>query len=270
MNELRKLTKGEPDWHNPVNENMAELDKRHNLIVSPEMHRNIYRGKFLGTSVTPQQLQAIRSGTFDDLFIGDYWTINSIDWLIADMNYWLHTGDLGVGLTQNHLIIVPRQSLFSARMNPTNTTNGGYLGSEMNTVHMARAVEIQEAAFGANRIPPRWYLTSAVTNGLASAGAWVTRWVELMSEVHVYGTDQVRSRGNGAAIGFDGITIDRSQFALFRLKPEEQLITDPVRASYWLRDIISATGFAYVNNAGITSGRDASTSSGVRPCFAIG
>lgn len=43
-------------------------------MVSPEMHRNIYRGKNLGSSVTSAQKTAINNGSFDDLFIGDYWT----------------------------------------------------------------------------------------------------------------------------------------------------------------------------------------------------
>lgn len=37
-------------------------------------HNSIYRGKNLGTSVTSAQWAAIKAGTFDDMFIGDYWT----------------------------------------------------------------------------------------------------------------------------------------------------------------------------------------------------
>lgn len=62
-------------------------------LVSAVNHRNIYRGKSLGTSVTAAQKAAIANGTFDDLFIGDYWTIGSIKYRIADMDYWLNCGD---------------------------------------------------------------------------------------------------------------------------------------------------------------------------------
>ena len=39
------------------------------------MHRNVFRGKDLGMSVTDAQLSAIRNGTFDDLYVGDHWTL---------------------------------------------------------------------------------------------------------------------------------------------------------------------------------------------------
>ena len=39
------------------------------------LHNSIYRGKFLGNSVTEAQWAAIKSGTFDDLWIGDFWYI---------------------------------------------------------------------------------------------------------------------------------------------------------------------------------------------------
>lgn len=38
-------------------------------------HNAIYRGKNLGSAVTAAQWAAIDAGTFEDLFIGDYWTI---------------------------------------------------------------------------------------------------------------------------------------------------------------------------------------------------
>ena len=39
---------------------------------------SIYRGKNLGTSVTAEQWDSIESGAFDNMFIGDYWTINTL------------------------------------------------------------------------------------------------------------------------------------------------------------------------------------------------
>lgn len=38
-------------------------------------HNSIFRGKSLGTSITTEQYDAIHNGTFDDLYIGDYWTL---------------------------------------------------------------------------------------------------------------------------------------------------------------------------------------------------
>ena len=53
------------------------------LTQNAGFHNSLFRGKSLGTSVTAAQWAAIGAGTFDDLFIGDYWTINGIVWRIA-------------------------------------------------------------------------------------------------------------------------------------------------------------------------------------------
>ena len=41
-------------------------------LISKANHRNVFRGKNLGSSVTAAQKAAIANGSFDDLFIGDY------------------------------------------------------------------------------------------------------------------------------------------------------------------------------------------------------
>ena len=67
-------------------------------------HNSLYRGKKLGTSVSAEQYAQISAGTFDDMFIGDYWEINSVIWRIAAFDYWLHSGDtnfnIGIDKTQ--------------------------------------------------------------------------------------------------------------------------------------------------------------------------
>ena len=46
------------------------------------MHRNVFRGKMIGNSVTDAQISAIRDGTFDDLYVGDYWVMPSYENLV--------------------------------------------------------------------------------------------------------------------------------------------------------------------------------------------
>ena len=66
------------------------------LSASPEIsHRNLFRGKYLGSSVSANQWAAIDDGTFTDLYVGDYWTTSvtidgntsNVNWRIADINY---------------------------------------------------------------------------------------------------------------------------------------------------------------------------------------
>ena len=101
------------------------------IMVFPNAgsHNSIYRGKYLGDEVTADQYAAIAAGTFDDMYIGDYWTINGVNWRIAHFDYWLNCGDTNT--TTHHIVIVPDLALYSAKMNETNTTAGGYLHSKM-------------------------------------------------------------------------------------------------------------------------------------------
>lgn len=226
-------------------------------------HRNIYRGKDLGTSVTEVQKSAIQNGTFDDLYIGDYWSIGGVNWVIADMDYFYQTGD--TALTKHHLVIVPQSNLYSAKMNATNTTTGGYVGSEMYTTNLDQAKVKIQAAFGNMVLSHRDILINAVTNGRPSGYAWMNSEVELMTEVMVYGTYHYAAMNTGSPL-VTKYTTARQQFALFKLNPYEAFR----RAAYWLRDIVSSSYFARVLANGGADSYNASISSGVRPYFCIG
>jgi len=232
-------------------------------LVSSVQHRNVYRGKSLGTSITSEQKAAISAGTFDDLFIGDYWTLNSVAYEIADMDYWYNCGD--TAFTKHHLVMVPRSSLYNAQMNETNITTGGYTGSKMYTENLETAKTTISAAFGDMLLTHREYLTNAVTDGHPSGGAWFDSDVELMNEIMVYGSLIYAPAGDGSVTP-TRYTIDKQQLALFALNPRRANI----RITYWLRDVVSSAGFANVDSRGLAGYANASNSHGVRPVFAIG
>lgn len=233
------------------------------LIDNPTMHRNIFRGKNLGASLTTEQKTNIQNGTFKDLYLGDYWNINGRIWRIVDFNYWYNCGD--TAFTNNHLVIMPDTILYTAQMNATNITTGGYVGSEMYTANLENAKTIVNAAFGSAVLTHREYLTNAVTSGYPSAGAWFDSDVELPNEIMMYGSLVFTPAGDGTIV-VNRHTISKTQLALFSVVPKFVNI----RASYWLRDVVSASGFAYVNYSGYTFCSLASYSLGVRPVFAIG
>lgn len=233
-------------------------------IDSAAAHNAIYRGKKLGTAVTAAQYTAISAGTFDDMYIGDYWEIDSVIWRIAAFDYWLHCGD--TECTTHHVVIVPDTNLDTQKMNDTNTTAGGYVGSKMYTDNMATAKSKVTSAFGASHIlSHREYLTNAITSGYASAGAWYDSDVELMNEQMVYGCSFFTPHNSLGATIPNTHTIDKSQLPLFR--HDHSRITN--RATWWLRDVVSATSFALVGNHGLCNTYGASNSLGVRPAFAI-
>ncbi len=231
--------------------------------LAPEMHRNIFRGKYLGSSVTAAQKAAIKAGTFDDLYVGDYWTIGGVNWRIVDINYWMRCGD--TDFTTPHLVIMPDNKLYTAQMNETNITNGGYVGSLMYTTNLETAKTTIANAFGDMVLTHREYLTNAVTNGYASAGAWYDSTVELPNEIMMYGSYVHTPAGDGSVIP-TRYTINKSQLALFKLVPK--FIHN--RDYFWLRDVVSAALFAIVDDSGYANYYSASGSCGVRPVFAIG
>lgn len=222
-------------------------------------HNSIYRGKFLGNEVTSEQWDRIADGTFRDMYIGDYWTINGTTYLIAAFNYYRNSGDSN--LTTNHVTLVPAGSLYTRRMNPTSTTEGGYVGSEMYTTGLDQAKTKIHADFSGHVITHRRYLCNAVANGQASGGAWFDSDVELMNEVMVYGS-VVNGKG---ADGLYNIGIEKSQLPLFALRPD--LLN--IRTSWWFRDVCSAANFAYVTPFGAAHATGASLALGVRPVFSI-
>lgn len=229
----------------------------------PEVHRNFYRGKNLGGVVTDKQAYAIQDGTFKGLFVGDYWTIGGVNWRIADMDYFLRCGD--TEFTDHHLVIVPDTSLYNAKMNTSNTTDGAYMGSEMYKNNLTQAKSTIASAFGELVLTHKDYLTNAVTNGYPSAGAWVDSSVELMNEIMVYGTHVYAPANNGTTIP-NKYTTGKQQFALFALDPKKVNI----RVTYWLMDVVSAANFARVDDYGYAGYYAASNSLGVRPYFCIG
>lgn len=226
-------------------------------------HNSIYRGKNLGTSVTAAQYAAIKAGTFEDMYIGDYWVIGGVTYRIAAFDYYYQTGD--TSCTSHHVTLVPDGNMYTHCMNDTNVTTGAYVGSKMHTEGLNQAKETINAAFGyAHILNHRQYLQNAVTDGYASGGSWYDSTVELMTEQNVYGGKVFSNVSCGTALP-NSYTVDKSQYPLFAFRPD--MISN--RAWFWLRDVVSAAGFAYVNSHGDATYAGASYAGGVRPAFSI-
>lgn len=228
-------------------------------------HNSIYRGKNLGNSVTQDQWNAIEAGTFDDLYIGDYWVIGGVNWRIAAFDYYYNTGD--TAFTKHHVVIVPDGSLYSHNMNDTNITTGAYMGSKMYTEGLEQAKTTINNAFGSSHVlSHRLILTNATTNGYASGGEWTDSTVDLMCETMVYGSAILSPMNNGTNIPYN-YRVEKGQLPLFQMAPQYTFIRS---SSYWLRDVLTASDFALVGANGYASSYSASNASGVRPAFCIG
>lgn len=242
------------------------------LFNNAGAHNAIYRGKSLGSTVTTAQYAAIKAGTFDDLYIGDYWTIGGVNYRIAAFDYYLNSGD--TSCTTHHVVIVPDTCLYNAQMHNTssggyeggaaNTTAGGYVGSDMYKSNLEQAKTTIKSAFSGHVLKHRIYLTNAVANGRASGGAWCDSEVDLMCEQMVYGSGIFSPVSDGSNVPAN-YRVEKSQLPLFQHEPSR--ICN--RNNWWLRDVITASRFALVDNSGRAHYTDASFSLGVRPAFCI-
>ena len=242
------------------------------LFNNAGAHNAIYRGKSLGSTVTTAQYAAIKAGTFDDLYIGDYWTIGGVNYRIAAFDYYLNSGD--TSCTTHHVVIVPDTCLYNAQMHNTssggyeggaaNTTAGGYVGSDMYKSNLEQAKTTIKRAFSGHVLKHRIYLTNAVANGRASGGAWCDSEVDLMCEQMVYGSGIFSPVSDGSNVPAN-YRVEKSQLPLFQHEPSR--ICN--RATWWLRDVITASGFARVGYDGLADFNYASRSDGVRPAFCI-
>ena len=155
-------------------------------------------------------------------------------------------------------------------MNETNTTEGGYAGSFMNTNVMPAFATGLQGAFGASHLISFRYLESSTVNtsvpsagytGWTGASQWTNTWASytcrLLNETMVYGSSIFASSGEDERMG--GV-----QMAAFRLN--SNLVYN--RQNYWLSDVVSSAVFAGVYGVGFAGANYASGVLGVRP-FAL-
>ena len=252
-------------------------------------HRNFYRGKDITAAFNAGTISTnIANGTFRDIFPGDYirksitvpqilkadgtteyiaQTTYTVNFIIADLDIWLSRGDTAT--TAHHVAIVPQSVVFNSIMNETNTTEGGYAGSFMNTNVMPAFATGLQNAFGASHlISFRWWEDTTVNANVPSAGyagwtgallgnaSWNSYICHLMQEGMVYGQKVWASSGCDECMC--------GQFAAFRLN--SNLVYN--RQNYWLSDVVSSAYFALVYGTGYAGASGASYVGGVRP-FAL-
>lgn len=253
-----------------------------------ENHNNIFRGDDLfAKGYTIDDICAmISDGSFSDIYIGDYFTLSgdianvhcfveqtgddgtkslvestqtvtyNTKFRVAGLDTYLNTGD--TAFTAHHAVIVPDTNLGNNRMNSTNVTTGGYVGSFM----FASVLPVYNMHFDAklnnHLLSHRESLSNSISGNLANNWEHTTVKFNLMSEPEVYGSFIFGGK-------YD-VGTNYRQFPLFRLAPK-YIIN---RGGSWLRAVVWATSFASMTYYGNAYNANASTALGMRPCFCIG
>ena len=242
---------------------------------------------------------------FEDIHVGDYFkmsraisayertgqyqTTGSQYVTIAGLDTMMNNGDQGYGVDYHHAVMVAGQGFGGtqhfgrSRMNATNTTEGGYKASEMNTLVLGGVVSAGSTAadatinqqlyaeFGAHLKTTREVVTKAINatgynrfgsaTGCASDWEWMSAQAILMSETECYGSIEWSSSG------YDIGNANR-QLPLFAFSKQAQ---NNYSAYYWLKDIASAVYFCYAGNNGVSNcGTANGAHYNVRPRFILG
>ena len=256
-------------------------------------HNGIYRGANLAQWYTIEQLSTkVQAGDWSNLFIGDYYDITmttsyksneTVRWQIAGFDT-----EYGHGSTMtsvHHLAMIPRDCFDTyQKMNSTNTTEGGYSGSDMAKTVLPIYASALKTAIGEAHVLTRQVLRSnAMTttvvsgayagwSGASSGWAWVNEDLGLLSEVQVYGSRVLSS-------SFYDVGNFNKQLPIFALGQDlfvsgpsitsvgNQSFSANYRYAWWLGSVVSSTHFARVDYRGDANYGDASAARGVRPLF---
>lgn len=242
---------------------------------------------------------------FEDIYVGDYFqmsraisayertgqyqTTGSQYVTIAGLDTMMNNGDQGSGINYHHAVMVAGQGFGGtqhfgrSRMNATNTTEGGYKASEMNTLVLGDVVSAGSTAadatinqqlyaeFGAHLKTTRELVSNAINatgynrfgsaTGCASNWEWISAQAILMSEVEAYGSITWSSSG------YDTGNANR-QLPLFAFSKQAQ---NNRTAYWWLKDIASAACFCIARLDGCSCCGGASFADVyVRPRFILG
>ena len=279
---------------------LLDATNTNTLYYASGNHNGIFRGKNLTSVYTVAELHSmISAGTFDDLYIGDYYSMSQTatidDTDITETVYWVFAGFdcfWGYGstaCTTHHAVMVPLNSFkTTAAMNSTATTGtnsddtvGAYLGSDMwLTVLPAYATAIQNAWGSSYVLTHQQYLSSTMTSttssmagagytGASTAATWTDVTCSLMNEAMVFGTTVCSSSR------FDNEYAN--QFPLFQLAPHYRRASvgggsthsASSRNAWWLSCVASSTTFCGVSTNGSPTAGSASNLYGVRPYFLL-
>ena len=231
---------------------------RTTLLYPGANHNAIFRGKYLGT-FTKAEFDAflvehkVSTGLFEDLYLGDWFVIldgtHNVAWMIAGFDCGINSGD--TPFTAHSLALIPREAgfLYGTPMNSTNTTAGGYAGSEMHALLNGTVASNLRNGTGDHLLKRRVLLTNSVNTsavapgctewtGCANSCVWYDSYVTLMTEVQVYGST-VWCGGFDTGEGYEKLPVFNF------ISPVEYS-----RGDFWLRGVASSERFAGVDAYG--------------------
>ena len=225
-----------------------------------QTHNATYRGQDLG-SFDETFAGDIENGTFNNMWVGDYFVVNNHTYKIAGFNYKCGHEE-NTGLT-NHLIMIT-DVLSNQAMNSLNTTGGGFAKTNLFTNYFPQIESQLQTDFGNHLLTFKSYLSTSVdSSGAPNNGQWYSLKACMCNSDMWWGSPSEYSN-NANGVKFN-IGDEDTQLPIMNLHTDEQKSGGQ---SVWLRDVYNSECFVYSGD-GYDSWSGASTSFGVQAFFLI-
>ena len=220
-------------------------------------HNAFYRGVNLGKSITDKQIESIRSGSFYDLYVGDFWQIGLDFYYIAHLDYF-PTGD-------HHAVLVPNMTYGNEAYGKIASSSDGYAGYYYSNIRHY----IEGACALAIKDDIKKYFKDVdikVSGQVSSAhGSYRDRIMSTSTRTHICSLTQEMVFGYPARwIGDDDQEFNNGQLAIFQYN--KRFVN---QGCYWLGDLHGLnTGVECY--FGRPRYKPVTQNSGVRPIIIIG
>ena len=229
-------------------------------VANANTHNATYRGQSLG-SFNETFAGDIENGTFNNMWVGDYFVVNNHTYKIAGFNYeYGPEENIELG---NHLIMLT-DALSNQAMNSSNTTVGGFAGTELFKNYFPQIESQLQTDFGKHLLTFNSYLSTSIDgNGAPNNGQWYSLKACMCNSAMWWGSPKYSNNANGVKFNLGD---EDTQLPIMKLHTAEQSSGSKY---VWLRDIDNSSGFAYAANDGSADWGNASNSNGVRAFFLI-
>ena len=240
-------------------------------------HNSIYRGANLGTISSLNEYIALRSAhgiddkSYTDLYLGDYFkiqdgTYNAV-WMVAHFDYYYNKGDAA---SSRGVLLIPRTTCGTSKMNTENTTTGGYASTIAHTTTCPAIASALSTVLGSYLLINKLMLSNNMTANILSmsGGNWLgasTNWGWVASqcvfpnEIQMYGSTVWSSSCYDIGEACE-------KLAVFNFINHVEYS----RSGFWLRDVANSSQFAVPNYGGTADRNYASNDIAIRPLIYIG
>lgn len=133
-------------------------------------HNKVLREQNLG-NLTDEHYKSISNGTFDDLYVGDYFTINNHKYIIGGFDY-LYGAENNSNLGHHALIIDYNRTYNNGDDSYTWNINNGFTKSETYLKKLPALDNRHKVDFQNHLLEWNEYLTTSTQDGIANGGDW--------------------------------------------------------------------------------------------------